>query len=534
MIELLDYFWIFFALFLVGMAKSEGKGMGRDISTIKSSAEKDDESFLYEWIVKIRDEGLQRVLADKKESWERWKGELGFEIPYEATEEFRRVISKHTSLSATEAVDKEKWALMRYFGADAEDPKLKHFKLVKWFIQYVQNRTREVLQIYLIGEQGAGKTDFALLIAEVWLLVHPKGRIVTNIKSAAKSNERFVYTPNQDALDQWLQDHNHPFLFVFDEANKHASGIGGEEVIEQLYPLLTLIRKHEGNIIIIGHTSKDIHGWVRELCDFIIKEGKKTARVYEDNEDGEGKHLKRALRAIPKTTFEYDSLNDEGEWSWSSERETKCFGTNKEGERCSTVCRSDYGDEHEYLCSSHQDQDEPHEDVKPIELYGTPFEEYIEDDEWEPVDEVEYEIFDLEDEEEEEDDNEDTEPPALLPAPEIEPELYERIISGGEDESDIEARESSEETTNPTRREFISGFRDRGKEVMDAVDEKLVERADESKADDEPPLDDVPEEYWDKLRERTGGITKHDVEDLAHLEQLLSDRQFNRLMNRIE
>lgn len=51
---------------------------------------------------------------------------------------------------------------------------------------------------------------------------------------------------------------------------------------------------------------------------------------------------------------------------------------------------------------------------------------------------------------------------------------------------------------------------------------------------DEPTLDDVPDEYWDDLRERTNGITKHDINDFEHLEKLLSDKQFERLMNRIE
>jgi len=57
-----------------------------------------------------------------------------------------------------------------------------------------------------------------------------------------------------------------------------------------------------------------------------------------------------------------------------------------------------------------------------------------------------------------------------------------------------------------------------------------VERAES----DEPTLEDVPEEYWETIRERTGGITKHHIEGLEHLKQLLSLRQFERLMNKIE
>ena len=57
-----------------------------------------------------------------------------------------------------------------------------------------------------------------------------------------------------------------------------------------------------------------------------------------------------------------------------------------------------------------------------------------------------------------------------------------------------------------------------------------VERAES----DEPTLEDVPQEYWETIQERTGGVTKHDIDSLEHLEVLLSDRQFERLMNKIE
>jgi 4-hydroxyphenylpyruvate dioxygenase-like putative hemolysin len=56
-----------------------------------------------------------------------------------------------------------------------------------------------------------------------------------------------------------------------------------------------------------------------------------------------------------------------------------------------------------------------------------------------------------------------------------------------------------------------------------------VERAES----DEPTLEDVPEKYWEMIRDRTGFV-EQDVEDIEQVEELLSDRQYERLVNRIE
>ena len=43
----------------------------------------------------------------------------------------------------------------------------------------------------------------------------------------------------------------------------------------------------------------------------------------------------------------------------------------------------------------------------------------------------------------------------------------------------------------------------------------------------------VPNEYWETIRERTGAVTKHDVETLEHLEAFLPERQFERLQSKL-
>lgn len=365
-------------LFLIGMvAKSDSFNSGRTASDLRDETEgKDDSNHLYSWAVKVLDDELSRILADKKEAWRMWKDEVATtDITYEQTKEYRRIVSKATTLNATQAAKSERFTLLKYFTSRAESPQLKHFKLVRRLLNWIlPQRASDVTQIYMTGEQGSGKSNFAILLAETWLLANPDGKILSNIESL----QRAVYIDGMDSLDEWLEENEGtPFMFLFDEANKHASGVGDSSQVEgQLFPLVTLIRKRGGHYIIIGHVANDIHRWIRELCDFVHKESHKVARVYNGVKDGEPEGLKHTFRGIPEASLDYDD-GEESDWDWSDDRVRQCIGETQDGDRCGAVIRIPYGDEPEYFCDSHKQQSEPHEEVAPPEIRGTPYEDYI-------------------------------------------------------------------------------------------------------------------------------------------------------------
>lgn len=175
---------------------------------------------------------------------------------------------------------------------------------------------------YLFGHMGNGKTDFALLLAQLWLMNNADvstSNVLTNVHSAASRNG-MTYVKTFGGLKAAMERLDGPKLVLFDEASSHASGYSqhAQEVQKKLSPMMKYIRKRGGNLIMIGHTGKDVHPDVRRLATAVTKEDKKIASFYEDvdpeTQAGVGEIF--TLDGIPATTLDYDTL-EESEWSWS-------------------------------------------------------------------------------------------------------------------------------------------------------------------------------------------------------------------------
>ncbi|QLH78150.1 hypothetical protein HZS55_12920 [Halosimplex rubrum] len=439
---------------------------------------KDAENHIYEWAVKVLDEELSRVLADRRESWHEFREEFGYEnLPYVETEEFRKIVSKETTVDLGGHMKNERMAILKYFVSRAERPELKHKRLWMWLYQYLQTHGNDYITQHLSGDMGSGKTDFAIFEARLWKLNHPDGEILSNIESF----EQATTVLNQDELDEWIEENpDTDYFFVFDEANKHASGTGDSSAVEdQLYPLVTFIRKNDGNLVIIGHNPKDIHKWVRELCDFVHKTGLKTAKFYNSvGENGEPEGHFKTLRNIPQTSYDYDT-NEVSDWSWADDKVQVCIGTNKEGERCSTPLRFDYDEEIEYFCDTHHNQSEPHPDVPAEELEETPYAptDGSDDDRGEPV---------LSEDEEENVDGQTTQ---AGDRPEETPE---------------EVRSSDTDEENPTQ-------------TADADNEQ-----------DTYTIENIPSEGWKMIYEKSRMVAD-DIDDWDMVEKILNDRELSDL-----
>jgi predicted XRE-type DNA-binding protein len=182
---------------------------------------------------------------------------------------------------------------------------------------------------YLWAEPGSGKTSFALLEAQLWKRAHPDGEVGSNIRSLKEKDE---WIRSFGDLDRWLtkdaedalEGNAIPKLFIFDEANSHASGRGadGYEVASKLGPLVYKIRKYGGSLIIIGHDGKDIHPAVRELAIAVEKTGLKAATFYDtvDNRKGRGEIMQ--ITGIPDTDWRYND-KEPTTWSWGDEEQEK-------------------------------------------------------------------------------------------------------------------------------------------------------------------------------------------------------------------
>lgn len=172
---------------------------------------------------------------------------------------------------------------------------------------------------YLFGRQGNGKTDFAILIAELWSKLQTEFEIASNIQSfeRAQTIERIWN------LKDWIEESdgtgNKERLMIWDEADSNASGYSADAhlVTDKMHRTLNSLRSRNASLLVIGHNGKDVHPiFRRESTDMIHKESKKTATVYESiDQEGNGIEKKYAIEGIEKTTWDYNT-NEMARWFW--------------------------------------------------------------------------------------------------------------------------------------------------------------------------------------------------------------------------
>lgn len=192
---------------------------------------------------------------------------------------------------------------------------------------------RQAPLVYIFGPPGAGKTNFALLLAQLYKRKHETAVLGSNIRSWEQSDK---WIPNYSTLDKWLSeavieqqngekrrdDEARNRLFVFDEASSHASGRGkqGYEAGQKLAPMTYQIRKSNAAMIIVGHDGRDVHPAVRELATVVqrFRGELKRAILWQDvrNRQGEGKIAE--ITGIPETDYDYND-GEASYWEFDSD-----------------------------------------------------------------------------------------------------------------------------------------------------------------------------------------------------------------------
>ncbi|WP_414836639.1 hypothetical protein [Candidatus Nanohalococcus occultus] len=240
----------------------------------------------------------------------------------ENNERFRDVRERWISKTLSEAIRQGHDRIVNsYLGIIEQETGIGPIQAMLRFANWVE---REAGVTYLAGHMGSGKTDFGLLMLEVFYERYKdsdKGvNVATNIKSAANNprNPDIKFIDNQPELQRWLEGEDGYKMFLFDEASSHASGYSGDasKVTKQMRSMVRLIRKSNGSMTIIGHDGKDLHPTVRELADYVSKEAKKEAVVFEGVENREGTDKKFEVDDIPQTKWNYDTT-EATDWEWA-------------------------------------------------------------------------------------------------------------------------------------------------------------------------------------------------------------------------
>ena len=184
--------------------------------------------------------------------------------------------------------------------------KLKPTKQLQKFIIYLFTRRTSAF-IIIKGRRGSGKTDFALLIAEV---LHKNG-VIKNIGTNIKIYESpfpIEYITNLEDLEHWAITVRGRKLFIFDEAGKTLRRRTPLSKINiEILDKIQIMRKYQLSLIFItpheGYIDSAIFG--TDVLDGVFTKTDKNVSIaiYEDRLYG----FHRDLFHIPPTSIKFDT-----------------------------------------------------------------------------------------------------------------------------------------------------------------------------------------------------------------------------------
>ena len=159
--------------------------------------------------------------------------------------------------------------------------------------------------VLITGRMGSGKTDFALLVAEILLENGIVDEVGTNIRV---EDERFKRVNSVETLRKWLVSSKKRKLFILDEAAVHIDARRPmSKMNRELRYMAFLLRKFRGKFILVSQRGEDVESTFRapDLWLATIKKlNKKTALVVSDIWD-----YPILLQGIPKTSIPYDTYD---------------------------------------------------------------------------------------------------------------------------------------------------------------------------------------------------------------------------------
>ncbi|USZ71997.1 hypothetical protein [Natronosalvus halobius] len=188
--------------------------------------------------------------------------------------------------------------------------------------------------VVVLGEMGAGKTDFACLLAQRWRDLNRSDSLLgTNIQSLEEKN-RWVdddgdvqdgWIPDYGTLMEWVEQDGDPLehsqrskLFIGDEFSSSASGQGkqGYETRMKMAPLVYKIRKYGGALIYIAHGERSIHPMLWRVGTIVKKVSQKKAIIADSISNAKLADVQGEIEGIPPTDFRYNT-KEASDWSWS-------------------------------------------------------------------------------------------------------------------------------------------------------------------------------------------------------------------------
>ncbi|ELY97542.1 hypothetical protein C482_13004 [Natrialba chahannaoensis JCM 10990] len=282
----------------------------------------------------VRDEQVDRQLAMRAihHDPDKWDGKAAKD--YMAVGKNRDILRVEGSETARNALDNgDTLTLKHYIGDPSQQADLAGIKAVTRLQEIVAGPAPVIV---VLGEMGAGKTDFAGLLGQLrerW--VDGDLLVGSNIRTLDRT-DRWVrddgtvedgWIPHYPLLEEWAKQDGDPVnnpqqpkLFIGDEFSTNASGTGadGHKVRQKMGPLVYKIRKYGGALIYIAHGESSIHPLLWRVGIIIKKTSQKTAVVADRVSGGKLVDVDpRPLEGIPPTDWNFHT-QDEADWAWEA------------------------------------------------------------------------------------------------------------------------------------------------------------------------------------------------------------------------
>lgn len=309
----------------------------------------------------VQDPEVEQVLNVAEEAYEPLTEDMPTSF-YE-TEFAQKILKNHGTEMVRKALQNQNFAYLDYLtGITNYDPDVSGLNTLMWVQKWI---SRTASMNILAGHMGTGKTDMALLLAQVWVhhwtvnegLSHDDIEVLSNITSC---EEAVTVTSQKDLVERLQEDEKQ--LVIIDEASSNFSaGTNQQDVEEQFKRTTRMIRKNDGYLILISHRedAKDVHKDVRVLSDLVYKESQKSVKIYDAGADDP----KKTLSNVPQTDWSYDT-KEESDWEWDLEIDSEelswddfweqCLFEKDNGERCGTK----NGLNQHGFCVFHEDSDQ--------------------------------------------------------------------------------------------------------------------------------------------------------------------------------
>lgn len=291
-----------------------------------------DEAFKHTGFVRDEQVAEQMDLRAIHHDPDKWRGKGP--ATYQDIAENRDIVQAEGSTTARNAMENgDTVTLKQYIGDPSQEADMAGIKTVTRLQEIVAGPAPVIV---ILGEMGAGKTDFAGLLGQLrdrW--TDGRLQVASNIRTLERTDpwtrddgtRSDGWIPHYPLLEEWVgQDgdpvHNdqQPKLFIGDEFSTNASGSGeaGHKVRKKMGPLVFKIRKYGGALIYIGHDESSIHPLLWRLGTILKKTSQKSAVVADRISSGKLVDVDpRPLEGVPPTDWSFHT-QDEADWAWSA------------------------------------------------------------------------------------------------------------------------------------------------------------------------------------------------------------------------